>query len=195
MQTRLDHAIRFSLSKSAHGQRERQSEAWELRGGHERFRDELFCDTVALEMVEVALTQVGHKPPEWQRLAFEAIYFSAFALDLMRTLKRVADITVGSFDEIVTDALMGRDFIRSVSLNLLGQSRFGVPKVVVDSLLERIERALRSEFGLEHVISIAEHHRKRIPSDAQYDDQKKARLVSLYQWRPDPTAIFRDQIY
>jgi hypothetical protein len=190
-QLRLDHTIQFMLSH----RQDSHSDAWMLRGNDEQFRDELFCDTVATELVEAALAQPGEKPSEWQRLAFEAIYFTAFGLDLMRTLKRVASFTENSFDVVVTNALLGREFIRSVSLNLLAQSRFGVNKVVVDSLQDRVERAQRSEFGLLHMLSIAEHHRQRIPSDAQSDDQKKAHLYSLYQWRADPGALFQDQIY
>jgi len=191
MQTRLDHAIRFASNSLT----EPVPEAWMLRGSDERFRDELFCDTVATEMVEVALMQPREKPSECQRLAFEAIYFSAFALDLMRTLKRAADIMVDSLDVMLNDALFGRPFIRSVSLNLLAQSRFQVTKPVVDSLLKRVERALRSEFGLLHVLSVADDQRKRISSDAQYGDRKKARLDSLLHRRPDPTALFQDRIY
>ena len=112
-----------------------------LRGSDTKFRDELFCDTVAAETVEAALAQPGEKPPEWQRLAFEAIYFTAFELDLLRALKRVAGFSGKSLDVVVTNALLGREFIRSVNLNLLAQSRYGVNKAVVDSLQERVDRA------------------------------------------------------
>ena len=99
MQARLDHAIRF-VSNELAPDRASLSEVWMLRGSDERFRDELFCDTVALEMVEAGLAQLRHKPSEWQRLVFEAIYFTAYALDLMRTLKKVASVSVGAFDVV-----------------------------------------------------------------------------------------------
>jgi hypothetical protein len=194
MQARLDHAIRFVSSRLA-PDREPLAEVWTLRGSDERFRDELFCDTVALEMVEAALALFGEKPSEWQRLTFETIYFTAYALDLMRTLKKVASVSESSFDAVTTEALLGRDFIRSVSLNLLAQSRFGATRAIVDGLLERVERARDSEYGLLHVLRVAEHHRQRISSDAQFDDHEKARLYSICQWRPDPKALFQDQIY
>jgi hypothetical protein len=194
MQARLDHAVRFASSKLAPSQSALPS-AWMLHGSDERFREELFCDTVAVEMVEAVLAQLEERPPDCERLAFEAIYFSAFALDLLRSLKRVASVKLGSIDATVTDALLGRDYIRSVSLNLLSQSRFRVTKVVVDDLLKRIDRAQRSEYGLFHVLRIAETQRQQISSDEQLDNQMMARLPALYQWRADPKALLQDQIY
>lgn len=191
MQLRLEHTIRFLLG----GKQDVPPDAWTLRGDDAKFRDELFCDTLALEMVEVALAQLGNKPADWQRLAFETIYFTAFALDLLRTLKRVAGSGADSFDVVVQDALLGREFIRSVSLNLMAQARFEVTKVFVESILERVKRAQQSEFGLLHVLSIAEYHRQHVSSDVRVDGQRKARLYSLYKWRLDPRAVFQDQIF
>jgi hypothetical protein len=192
MQERLDYAIRFA---SRYNQQDSLPEIWNLRGKDERFRDELSCDTIAIDIVEAALAQFEDKPSQWRRLAFEAIYFCSFSLDLLRTLNRVASIKIGQFDAAATEALLGREFIRSVSLNLLSQSRFEISETMVDSVVERIDRVQQSEFGLLHVLRIAENQRQCVSSDAQFDNEKKAQLYSLCQWRPDPSALFEEEIY
>ena len=191
---RLENAIQFLIKNSDTKQDPSMYESWRLIGSNQKFRDELFCDTIGVEMVEAMILPHLTSGSSVGAMAFEAIYFTAVGLDVLRAFRLAAT----SGENLVKDALdgmRGRDYIRGVCLNLLAQNRFSATKDQVDRMKARLQNAIGGEYGLVHVLGVAEQYHADPAGQPGIDDTLKAKLEGMYRWKSDPCAFKQQQIY
>jgi hypothetical protein len=194
IQTRLDHAIEFVMRESSPTQPALPPDSWRLLGNDQGFRDELFCDTVGVEMVEASIAKYSTPGSPTNAMAFEAILFTAVGLELLRVMRRSTAADKDLLGEAM-DALLGREFIRSVCLNLLAQKRFFATEAEVARIVERIRQTYLGEDGVGHLLARAEEISSHAVREAEANDRVTATLEKFYRWKSDPTALKTRQIY
>lgn len=167
-----------------------------LRDSTSRFRDELICDTIAIEIVGHALSR-GVGGDKRRLLGCEAILVAAISLDFLRSIRLAATDADRSMMERVFGTFFDHNYLRTIYLTSVLRDRFSVTLDMLKNQFDRLNSTISSRHGLAFLFIMVEKLEKlSIPNGPDWNSKEvMIQVEELFGWRPDREALVYEQVF